>query len=360
LRRLPPVPVNNPVSSPRDYITKWHCAIVLYTDFESKHCQLEIHLILEILLLIVGIALIFKGSDLFVDASIDIGKIANLPRVVVGGTLVSLATTTPELTVSILAGAEKVPEFALGNALGSVAANIGLILALAAIIRPFKLPSDKFGWSSALLFGLMILFTIITLDLQLPQWRGAILIGVGILYLFVDFHLGRKQNVDQTAISNKMEVKLRTKRRIISFFLLGAIMVIGGSQLLITSGTAIATAIEVPPIFIGLTMVAIGTSLPELATAITSIRKKVVDLSAGNLIGANILNLTTVIGTAACISPLSLNSTTQTLTLPLIFLIVGVFFFLVIIRKRLTRWDGGLLLLLYCILLSALILSNLS
>jgi len=317
-------------------------------------------LILEILILVVGIALIFKGSDLFVDASIAIGRIAHLPRVVVGGTIVSLATTTPELTVAIIAGINKVPELALGNALGSVAANIGLILALAAVISPFKLASGEFRWRSALMLGLVIVLILMTLDLRLPQWRGLILVGIGMIYLFIDYRQGRNLNTKHAEVSAETaNIRLKSRRVIMSFFLIGAAMVTGGSQLLVNSGTAIAEAIGVPPVFIGLTMVAIGTSLPELATTVTAVRKRVFDLSVGNLIGANILNLTIIIGTTACISPLTLNTITQIYTIPVILVILSVFFLIVSIKSRLTRRDGILLIMLYLIFISATIVFNL-
>jgi cation:H+ antiporter len=135
-------------------------------------------------------------------------------------------------------------------------------------------------------------------------------------------------------------------------------MVIGGSILLEDSGTAIATALGVRPLFIGLTIVSIGTSLPELATAITAIRKHVFDLSVGNIIGASVLNLTLVTGTAAAIFPLSLNRTTQVYTFPAIFLIFTVFFLLIRSNHNLARREGIIIMLLYMAFLAGLTLFN--
>ena len=312
-------------------------------------------MILDILLFIAGVALVFKGSDFFVDASVTIGKLLRLPQVVIGGTLVSIATTTPELTVSIIAGIDKVPGLAVGNALGSVGANIGLILALAAIVRPFVLSPGEFRWRSQAVLGLAALLFVMTADLRLPQWRGFILLGIGITYLFLDYRRGRSRYAEEgEVIGETVDAKFKSRRSIISFFLLGVALVIGGSNLLVTSGTAIAEAIGVPPLFIGLTMVAIGTSLPELATAISAVRKRAFDLSVGNLIGANALNLTIVTGTAAAISPLTLSRTTQIYTFPSILAMLIVFFLLVRTKNRLVRWEAALLMALYLAFIAGL------
>ncbi|MFC2023085.1 calcium/sodium antiporter [Chloroflexota bacterium] len=314
-------------------------------------------MVINILLFIAGVALIFKGSDFFVDASIAIGKITKMPRLVIGGTLVSLATTTPELTVSIIAGINKAPGLAIGNALGSVGANIGLILALSAIIRPFIVSPGELRWRAQVVLGFAIILFLMTIDLQLPQWRGATLLGIGIIYLFLDYLRGRSRYAEQgEAIGETPDVRLKSRRSITGFFLLGAAMVVGGSTMLVNSGTAIAEAIGVPPLFVGLTMVAIGSSLPELATAIAAVRKRAFDLSVGNLIGANALNLTLVSGTAATISPLTLTRTTQLYTFPAILLILVVFFILVRTKNRLLRWEGFLLMGLYLAFIAGLTL----
>jgi cation:H+ antiporter len=303
---------------------------------------------LSLLLFVLGVALVFKGSDYFVDASVAIGERTGLPRIVVGGTLVSLATTSPELTVSVIAGIDKVPGLAIGNALGSAAANVGLVLALAVVIRPFEVTPGEFRWRSLVMLGFTILLFLITLDLSLPRWRGFILVGLGIICLCFDYRRGRNRYAEAgAAFRDTPDVKPRSKRSIALFFLLGAAMVVGGSNLLVSSGSVITETIGVPPIVVGLTMVAIGTSLPELATAIAAVRKRVFDLSVGNLIGANLMNLTIVTGTAASIFPLTLSRITQVYTFPSILVILMVFFLLVRTRNRLTRRDGVVLLSLY-------------
>ncbi len=314
-------------------------------------------MVIDILLFIAGVALVFKGSDFFVDASVAIGKLARLPQMVIGGTLVSIATTTPELTVSIASGINRTPGLAVGNALGSVGANIGLILALAAIVRPFVLSSGEFRWRSQAVLGMAALLFIMTVDLRLPQWRGFILLAIGIIYLFLDYRRGRSRYAEEgEVIGETVDTKFTSRRSIAFFFVLGVAMVVGGSNLLVTSGSAIAEAAGVPPLFIGLTMMSIGTSLPELATAINAVRKRVFDLSVGNLIGANALNLTIIAGTASAISPLTISRTTQIYTFPAILVILIVFFLLVRTKNRLARWEGATLMALYLAFLTGLTL----
>ena len=301
-------------------------------------------MLVELLLFIAGVLLVVKGSDYFVDASVAIAVRARLPRVVIGGTLVSLATTSPELTVSVISGVQDVPGLAIGNALGSAAANIGFILALAAIIRTITIHPGVFRWRSQVMLGLLVFLFLLTLDLSLPQWRGALLMALGLAYLFVNYRRGRSAGPGD---EETPEVKFKSRLQITLFFVLGLIMVIWGSLLLVEYGTAIAVALGVRPIFIGLTMVAIGTSLPELATALSAVRKRVADLSVGNLIGANILNLTLVAGTASAISPLELTRSTQLYTFPAAFAILLVFYLASRRGNLITRGEGIVLMTMY-------------
>ncbi len=314
---------------------------------------------LEILLFLIGIGLIFKGSDYFVDASVAIGERARLPRLVIGCTIVSIATTSPELTVSIISGVNRVPGLAVGNALGSVAANIGFILALAAIIKPFKLPQGKFQQRALIIIGLTLLLFLFTIDLNVPRWRGFILVIIGIIYLILDFRRGKKQYAaENNNLSGSTTSKFNSRRAIIFYFILGLAMVIGGSNLLVNAASNIAEVLGIPSLFVGLTIVAIGTSLPELATAIAAVRKNVFDLSVGNLIGANILNLTLVTGTAASISPLTLSRMNQLFTFPMVVAILSVFFFSARSNNEMTRKEGIILLACYICLITGSIILN--
>ncbi len=314
-------------------------------------------MMLDIVLFILGILLLFKGSDFFVDASVAIGKRARLSTVVVGGTLVSIATTSPELMVSIVSGINKSPGLAIGNALGSAAFNLGFILALGAIIRPFELAPGELRWRSLLIIGLTLLLFLLSIDLMLTRWRGLLLVAISLIYLFIDYRRGVRQSAGLSTSSAGTETTVESSiKKMIFFFLFGGAMVIGGSILLVDSGTSIAEALHVPPLFIGLTMVSVGTSLPELATALAAIRKRVFELSVGNIIGANVLNLTLITGAAASIYPLTLERMTQVYTFPAIFLMFGVFFLFVQSRNRFTRKEGIVIISMYFAFITGLTL----
>ncbi len=319
-------------------------------------------LILNIFLFALGIGLIFKGSDFFVDASVAIGERARLPRLLVGSTIVSLATTSPELVVSISSGLNKVSDLAVGNALGSVAANLGLILALAAIISPLRgLPGKLFGRFQIMLAFLLLLF-LISLDTSIPQWRGIILICLGIVYLIIDYARARGNPglMQEEVTPAESEAPSKSFRSVLLFFFIGFIMVIGGSNMLVYSGTSIAHMLGVSPLFIGLTLVAVGTSLPELATAVTAVRKGVFDLSFGNLIGASALNLTLVTGTAAAIYPLTISRTTQLFTFPFILVLSISLFWYLRAKKQLTRPGALILLAAYLCFVAGLVFLQVS
>lgn len=310
-------------------------------------------MLLAILLFIIGIGLIFKGSDYFVDASVAIGVRARLPRFIVGGTLVSLATTSPEMAVSVVSGLNRVSDLAVGNALGSVAANLGLILGLAALIKPFHFPGRGFRKRIPIMLGLSVFLFLMTIDASLPRWRGIILVAAGLGYLAYDYFKTPRSGSQANGETTAMEPRYKTKRAIALFFLLGLAMVVLGSNLLVTSGSSIAESLGFPPLFVGLTMVAVGTSLPELATALTSLRKGVFDLSIGNIVGANILNMTLVTGLAASIWPLTIQRFTQFYTFPAVAVLCA-FFYFTSSSHQMRRLEGGIILALYAAFIAGL------
>jgi len=307
-------------------------------------------------LFIVGLALIIKGGDFFVDSSVGIANILRVPRVIIGCTIVSIATTSPELIVSATASLRAQPGVAIGNAVGSCMANIGIILALVAILRAVPIDPREFRLPALLMLGASLLLFGLTWRLTLPRWSGPLMLAIGVAYLLFDFfrhyHPGRRGPGSTASDSQADGGQASPGRPLwqhIVFFAVGLVMVAGGSWLLVEYGVKIAKVMRVPPIVIGLTMIAIGTSLPELVTAITSVRKGVSDLSAGNILGANILNVTLVTGTAATISskPLAMTPTTQRYNLPAMLVIMLTLVVFGATGGILKRWEGVVLAVLY-------------
>jgi len=314
---------------------------------------------LTILLFLAGLALIAKGGGYFVGASVAIAKHTRIPRIVIGTTIVSIATTSPEFIVSTTASLAGKPGIAIGNAVGSAIANIGFILGMICIVRPIPVKREDFNVPSRSLLAAAALLTVLTVGLTLSRASGLVLLLLGLSYLFFDYFRHRRPPPHKTQEETEAEFsdpRMRTLRRAILFFILGLALVVVGSKLMIGSGVKIAQSLGVSPIFIGLTFIAFGTSLPELVTAIASVRRRVADLSLGNIVGAGLLNCTVVSGAAATICPLSMKRMTQIYNLPALLLIVAALIILARAGGRLSRLDGAILLALYVAYITGLIL----
>ncbi len=305
---------------------------------------------LTVLLFAIGFALIIKGGDYFVGSSVAIAEYLKIPRIVIGSTIVSIATTSPEFIVSTTASLTGQPGIAIGNAVGSAILNIGLILSLVCMIRPIPVNLREFRVPSLGLFGVAILLTVLTLGLTLSRLGGAFLLVLGLSYLCFDYFRHKHRQTLKNAVKT-LEVpgdpRMGSLKHALIYFAVGLAMVVAGSKLMVDSAVKIAESLGVRPILIGLTIIALGTSLPELVTAVTSVRKGVSDLSLGNIVGAGLLNCTVVTGTAAAITPLAMSRTTQLYNLPALVIVVGTLILLARAGKQLSRRDGAILLVLY-------------
>lgn len=312
------------------------------------------------ILLIAGILIIIKGGDLFVSAAVRMAKLLRLPTVVVGSTLVSLATTTPELVVSVMAGLRGEPGLAVGNAVGSCICNIGLILGTTALLKNVEISIAALRIPLLAMSGAGLLLVVMTLDLKLARWQGAILVLLGVAYFTWDFwrhwNLRSRGEVAEATAIQQGVVSARwpwveTRYGTLAQFILGAFVVVIGSRLLVDGAVTLSARMGIPPIIIGFTVVAIGTSLPELVTAVSSTRRSVSDLAVGNVLGANIANLTLIIGTAALINAVSLDRITQLFNFPVLLLFTGVVWWRLQTHQKLTRREGIALLSLYALFL---------
>jgi cation:H+ antiporter len=310
---------------------------------------------IDILLLILGLILVCKGGDYFVDSSVDIARALNIPRIVIGGTIVSIATTTPELTVSAMASWMGDSGIAIGNAVGSAIANIGLIVGCVACITPVSVDSEDFRRRSYWMTASMILVILFTWTRQMAPLFGAVLLMISIAYLFVDYwNIRRRKTALFDAATQAPEPPQDYKRSIV-LFIVGIVMVILGSRMLVTSGISVATALGIPSVIIGLSIVAVGTSLPELVTGITAARKGVPDLSIGNIVGANVLNLALIVGISGLIHPLTLTHFTQLYSFPWLIVFVCAMIWMFRAEKLVGKRGGLVLLILYGLYLIGLV-----
>lgn len=287
-----------------------------------------------------------------------------MPRVVVGSTLVSLATTTPELVVSIMAGLRGESGLAVGNAVGSCICNIGLILGVTASLKQVDVHFRALRTPLFAMFGFGALLFLMTLDLSLARWQGGLLLAGGLGYFAWDFwQHWRDRKPEDIAEATAIEAEksaarwawVQTKAGTVAQFLFGAGIVVAGSRLLVEGAVGAASRLGVPSIIIGLTVVAVGTSLPELVTAVTSSRKSVSDLAVGNVLGANIANLSLIVATAALIQSVGMDRLTQLFNFPSMLAIMGLLCWMLWTDHRVTRREGCTLLAVYALYLTALV-----
>lgn len=266
-------------------------------------------IILPIILFILGAVIIIKGGDLFVDAAIWMAKVTGIPDIIIGATVVSLATTLPEFFVSTIATVSGSPDIAIGNAIGSIICNTGLILAISMMIMPVKVEKKSFMSKAALMIastGLLLLFST---NGTINRVEGIVLAGILVYYIIQNKKEAQRslEVADEVASTIAEDrVKAKPDKKDISknliMFGVGTILIIVGANLLVNNAQIIAKYFKVPEAIISLTVVALGTSLPELVTALTSISKKQGGVGVGNIIGANILNIVMIVSTCGIIS----------------------------------------------------------
>lgn len=303
---------------------------------------------IHLLLFAIGIALIVKGGDFFVDSASWIAEVSGIPKFIVGATIVSVATTMPEMIVSVMAAAEGKYDMAVGNAIGSVTANTGLILSVAILFMSIAITRKKY-----LVKGLLLIAAIIVV------WLGSLgseprhLSIIASIVLFVVFAVFVFENIKSAKSERSADEKPSfTKKEAVFkvvFFVLGAVMLVFGSNLLVDHGSAIATAIGIPEAIIAITMIAIGTSLPELVTTITAIVKKQSGLSAGNIIGANIIDLSLILPLSSIVSGGRLEISNQgwMLDMPACLVIVAVAIIPTLFTEKFKKWQGALMICMY-------------
>lgn len=307
-------------------------------------------LLITVLLFAVGIVFVVKGGDFFVDAASWIAEVSGIPKLIIGATIVSVATTLPEMLVSVMAALQGKVDMSIGNAVGSVTANIGLIMALALIFMPGVIKRKDYLIKSVLMFSAALLIVLCGLIGSV-----SILFSVLLMVIFVIFLVENVTSAKRTMAEEKNEEKdesLKDKKTIIINiikFVVGTIGIVWGADLLVDNGSELARIIGISERIIGVTLVAVGTSLPELITTITAITKKQSALSVGNILGANIMDLTLIMPLSALISgqALPVAATSAMIDLPACMLVGLIAIVPAMVRSKFSRWQGFTLLGVY-------------
>ncbi|AKB27916.1 Inner membrane protein YrbG, predicted calcium/sodium:proton antiporter [Methanosarcina siciliae T4/M] len=260
----------------------------------------------------------------------------------IGATIVSFATTAPEFAVSATAAYLGHTDVTIGNAVGSVICNTGFVLGSIITVKAIPVKDDTFPIKSGLMLLSGIVLIIVSRDGNVNHLDGIILLLVFFAFLF---HASKTQRVlFEDDEPGREKIKIKDIRKDIAFFVLGSFSVVIGSRILVDSGIKIAEWIGIPEVIIALTAVAIGTSLPELATAIASLRKGHQDLSIGNILGANTMDVAMVLGVSSQIRVLPVSEQLAKYDFPFMFFITLALVVFGITGKKLERWEGGAIL----------------
>ena len=297
---------------------------------------------MEYILLMIGFIFLIKGADLFVEGSCNLARFLKVPSVIIGLTIVAMGTSAPEASVSIRAAFTGNNEIALSNIIGSNIFNGLIVVGICAFLASFK--TDKTILKKDLPFNIIVTFILLIMlfDGKLSRLEGIFLILLMIIYLgrMIYEAICYQQNEDNT--------KTRSLLTSILFIVLGLAFVIFGGQQVVDQACIIARNLGVSENFIGLTIVAIGTSLPELVTSIVAARKNEVDMALGNVIGSNIFNILLILGVAAAISPVTfiMENIIDIIILIIMSTVVWIFAWT---SKKINRKEGIIMLLVYVV-----------
>jgi len=312
-------------------------------------------MLVPVLLFVVGLVCLIKGGDWFVDGASGIARRFHLPELLIGATIVSIGTTLPEVMVSTTSALQGHGEIAYGNAIGSVICNTALIAAITVAIRPGAVHRAALRTPVIFFFVSAIFFAGVAYSTgYFSRTIGIILLAIFVIYMVVTV-LQMKKNPVAHEETEEEPAKEKSLAMELVLLVVGAALIAVGARLLVDNGTKIAQALGVPESVIALTFVALGTSLPELVTAITSLVKGHSALSLGNVIGANLFNIVLVSGTSVTLSPFSIpqnsliagHNASLVMDFPVMFAVMLLLTVPALIRGKLSRWQGILLLLIY-------------
>lgn len=253
---------------------------------------------MQIVILIIGFILLMKGADFFVDGACAIAKRFGISEMVIGLTIVAMGTSLPEAAVSLAAAWKGNADISVGNVVGSNILNILIILGITSVITELMIQKNTIRYEMPFLILITAVLLFMGMDGEIAFYEGIILWILFLVYLGYLFKISKSETTDRIEIENKQGMSVLKS---IVFTLIGLVMIIAGSDFAVDAASAIARIIGLSERFIGLTIVALGTSLPELVTSVTAARKGSADIAIGNIVGSNIFNILFVLGTTALI-----------------------------------------------------------
>ena len=307
-----------------------------------------------LLLFVVGVILLIKGGDWFVDSAVGIAKRFRVPEIIIGATVVSIGTTLPEVMVSVTAAVNNNGAIAYGNAIGSIICNTALIAALTIAIRPAPV-NKKAVTTPVIFFFISAAIYVVAAYIfgRFDRWMGLVMLLMFGIYMAMTIYKGFKNPAEAEA--EKEEAQSGSIIKDIVVLIISAALIAVGADMLEGSSVSLATMAGIPTEVVGVTIVALCTSLPELVTAVTALVKGHGALSLGNIIGANIFNLVLVSGAAVTISPFVVPegskllgfNTSQLIEIPLMVCVMALMTLPAVFKGKLARWQGISLLSIY-------------
>jgi cation:H+ antiporter len=308
---------------------------------------------LDAALLLAGLGALYFGAEWLVRGSARLAASLGVRPLVIGLTVVGFGTSMPEVVVSALASARGQPDTALGNVLGSNIANPGLILAIAALIAPMKCDLSLLRREGPLMVGITILFCALAWTTGVyARWQGAVMLAGLAAFVYFSLRWARAEPAEVEAEFARFESEQRLlergrRSRQLLLIVGGLITLVVGGHLLVTSAVEIARRLDVPEMVIAATIVAVGTSVPELATSIVAAMRREADISVGNIIGSNIFNLLGVLGLASLVRPIPVAEAVRRFEFVWMLAFAALTALILRTGHRITRAEGALLLAAY-------------
>jgi len=315
----------------------------------------------SVLLFTIGLIILVISSNWLVQASVKLSLLFKLTPLFIGAVLVAIGTSAPEAGVGIMAALRNQKGLALGNILGSNIANIGLVVGVCAIFWPLKIDKNIFKREVPFLLFSVFLFYFLSLDLFLSRLDGLIFISAFVIFCFISY-FGAKKTFDQNEIKNfkikKSLDKFTTHRPVFLVVLFSLAGLIWGADMMVRGGVGLAKIFGVSPWIMGITVFALGTSLPELATSLTASIKRVPSISVGNIVGSNICNIFLVLGLVAIIRPIDIDPLILNFEMPALIVFTLLLFTLMRTGYKISRSEGLIMFLGYLGFLVTLIIKR--
>ncbi len=315
---------------------------------------------LEILFLIIGMVLLIKGADFFVEGSSAVAKALKVPSLIIGLTLVSIGTSLPELAVSITSSIAGKNDLSFGNVVGSNIFNILVVLGLCAAIMPLAVSNNVLKYDIPIYIGIAALIAVFAFGITpfvLTQWEAGVIFALFLLYLGFTIWRGLKGKDEAVEEEENENTKKRPMWLNIIFIIGGGAAIVFGGDFTVQSASKLATRLGMSELLVGLTIVAVGTSLPELITSLVASKKGENDIAVGNAVGSCIFNIVGILSITGMIHdvPLEALSYIDFIVMSLAIIFIFIFAFR---SKKINRWQGILLVLMYAAYLTYIILRN--